>query len=67
MYRMTYNHTGVSGCSARGIAKRETEQELRELAEQLKESICNIHIEKIDDENVKDIPMDLFINMKELR
>lgn len=67
MYRMTYNHTGVSGCSARGIAKRESEQELRELAEQLKDSICNIHIEKIDDEKVKDIPMDLFINMKKLR
>lgn len=64
---MTYNHTGVSGCSARGIAKRESEQELRELAEQLKDSICNIHIEKIDDEKVKDIPMDLFINMKKLR
>lgn len=64
---MTYNHTGVSGCSARGIAKRESEQELRELAEQLKDSICNIHIEKMDDENVKDIPMDLFTNMKELR
>ncbi len=67
MYRMTYNHTGVSGCSARGIAKRESEQELRELAEQLKDSICNIHIEKMNDEHVKDIPMDLFINMKELR
>ncbi|MGZ5207824.1 MAG: hypothetical protein ACXWB0_02305, partial [Sulfuricurvum sp.] len=64
---MTYNYTSVSGCSARGIAKRESEQELRELAEQLKDSICNIHIEKVDNEKVKDIPMDLFTNMKELR
>ena len=47
MYRMTYNHTGVTGCSARGIAKRESEKELHQLAEELKDSICNIRIEKI--------------------
>jgi hypothetical protein len=67
MYRMTYNHTGVTGCSARGIAKRETEQELQELVEQLKDSICNIHIEKINDELEKKLPMGVFENMKELR
>jgi hypothetical protein len=67
MYRMTYNHTGVTGCSARGIAKRETEQELQELAEQLKDSICNVHIEKITDELENNLPMDVFENMKVLR
>jgi hypothetical protein len=40
MYRMTYNHTGVTGCSARGIAKRESKEELLKLAEELKETIC---------------------------
>lgn len=67
MYRMTYNHTGVTGCSARGIAKRESEQELQELAEQLKDSICNVRIEKIKDEIDKNLPMGIFVNMKELR
>jgi len=67
MYRMTYNNQGVSGCSARGIAKREREEELYALAEELKDSICNIHIEKIKDETVKEIPMGVFTNMKVLR
>jgi hypothetical protein len=67
MYRMTYNNTGVSGCSARGIAKRESEEELIILAQELKESICNIHIEKIEDEQMEHHPMDLFVNMKELK
>lgn len=65
MYRMTYNHTGVTGCSARGIAKRESVEELHALAKQLKESICNIHIEKIEDERQKYIPLEIFANMKE--
>ncbi|MFY9142982.1 hypothetical protein [Sulfuricurvum sp.] len=64
---MTYNHTGVTGCSARGIAKRESEQELQELAEQLKDSICNVRIEKIKDEIDKNLPMGIFVNMKKLR
>lgn len=67
MYRMTYNNKGVSGCSARGIAKRESKEELLVLAEQLKDAICNIHIEKIEDEHVEHIPMDIFTNMKELK
>ncbi|AFV98517.1 MULTISPECIES: hypothetical protein [unclassified Sulfuricurvum] len=67
MYRMTYNHSGVTGCSARGIAKRESEKELQELAEQLKDSICNIRIEKVKDDMDQHLPMDVFINMKELR
>jgi hypothetical protein len=67
MYRMTYNHTGVTGCSARGIAKRESEQELQQLAEELKGSICNVHIEKVRDDMDQHLPMNLFENMKELR
>jgi hypothetical protein len=64
---MTYNHTGVTGCSARGIAKRESEEELKQLAEELKDSICNIHIEKVKEDMDTHIPMNLFENMKELR
>lgn len=67
MYRMTYNNKGVTGCSARGIAKRESEEELRILAEQLKDAICNIHIEKINNLQDEHIPMDLFENTKELK
>lgn len=67
MYRMTYNHTGVTGCSARGIAKRESKQELQQLAEQLKDSICNVCIEKVKEDMDQHLPMDVFANMKELR
>ncbi len=67
MYRMTYNHLNNSGCSARGIAKRESEQELQQLAEELKESICNVHIEKVKEDMDQHLPMNLFENMKELR
>lgn len=67
MYRMTYNNKGVIGCSARGIAKRESKEELLVLAQELKETICNIHIEKIDDLQDEHIPMELFNNMKELK
>ena len=64
---MTYNHTGVSGCSARGIAKRETKEELIKLAEELKGSICNIDIRPIEGSVEKRLPMELFANMKALR
>lgn len=67
MYRMTYNNKGVNGCSARGIAKRESKEELLVLAEQLKDAICNIHIEKINNIQDEHIPMELFTNMKELK
>lgn len=67
MYRMTYNHTGVTGCSARGIAKRESVQELKALAEELKGSICNVHIEKVKEDMDQHLPMGVFVNMKELR
>ncbi|MCL4430880.1 MAG: hypothetical protein M1300_00990 [Epsilonproteobacteria bacterium] len=64
---MTYNNTGISGCSARGIAKRESQEELLELAEELKESISNIHIEKIEDNVPKQMPLNIFVNMKTLK
>lgn len=67
MYRMTYNHTGVTGCSARGIAKRESVKELKALAEELKGSICNVHIEKVKEDMDQHLPMGVFVNMKELR
>lgn len=67
MYRMTYNHTGTTGCSARGIAKRESIHELQQLAEELKDSICNIRIEKVKSDMDQHVPMDVFANMKELR
>jgi hypothetical protein len=67
MYRMTYNHIGVTGCSARGIEKREHIHELIELAEDLKGSICNIHIDKMKEDMDRYVPMDVFVNMKELR
>lgn len=67
MYRMTYNHTGVTGCSARGIAKRESKEELLQLAEELSDSICNVHIEKISEDQYQTLPLEIFANMKELR
>lgn len=67
MYRMTYNHKGVTGCSARGIAKRESKEELLKLAEELKESICNVEIRPVEGTIEQRLPMELFLNMKELR
>lgn len=64
---MTYNNTGVSGCSARGIAKRESQEELLALAEELKDSICNIHIEKVEDSAAEKMPLNIFANMKQLK
>ncbi len=67
MYRMTYNHLNNSGCSARGIAKRESKEELLKLAEELKGSICNVDIRPVEGIIEKRLPMELFLNMKELR
>lgn len=67
MYRMTYNNKGITGCSARGIAKRETVEELLELAEQLKETICNIDIQPIEGETQAHIPAKVEKNLKENR
>lgn len=67
MYRMTYNNKGITGCSARGIAKRETIDELLELAESLKETICNVQIHSVPQENKMNNPMKLETNLKKLK
>ena len=45
-WRMTYNNVGAAACSARGIAVRDSKEELEALAEELKEKICNVRIEE---------------------
>lgn len=45
-WKMTYNNKNMSGCSARGIALRDTKEELQALAQSLQKSIYNIKIEK---------------------
>lgn len=45
-WKMTYNNMNMSGCSARGIALRDTKEELETLKEQLKDSIYKVKIEK---------------------
>ena len=47
-YKMTYNNKNMSGCSARGIALRDTKEELQALEKELKESIYNVNIEMIE-------------------
>lgn len=64
MYRMTYNNKGINGCSARGIAKRKTREELELLAEELKEIICNVRIEPIGGEIEQRIPESVDKNLK---
>ena len=44
---MTYNNKNLSGCSARGIALRDTKEELEALYEKLKETIYNVKIEEV--------------------
>jgi hypothetical protein len=67
MYRMTYNNCGVTGCSARGIAIRDTYEELLILAENLKDSICNVEIKSIDQKNTKNSSLKFDVNMKEMK
>lgn len=45
-WRMTYNNVDGAACSARGIAVRNSKEELEALAEELKEKICNVGIEE---------------------
>jgi len=45
-WKMTYNNKNMSGCSARGIALRDTKEELQALAESLKKNIYNVKIVK---------------------
>lgn len=65
MYRMTYNNKGITGCSARGVAKRKTIEELLDLAESLKESICNVEIKPIDLKNETILPINIDKPIKE--
>ncbi len=44
-WRMTYNNVGAAACSARGIAHRETKEELEALAKELQGKIFNVKIE----------------------
>lgn len=45
-WRMTYNNVGGAACSARGIAHRETKEELEALARELEGKIENVKIER---------------------
>lgn len=42
---MTYNNVNGAACSARGIAHRETKEELEALAKELEGKISNVKIE----------------------
>ena len=53
-WRMTYNNREMYGCSARGIAVRETKEELEALAEKLKETIYNVKIEPVREKPAPD-------------
>lgn len=46
MWKMTYNNKNMSGCSARGIALRDTKEELESLKVQLADKIYNVKIKK---------------------
>lgn len=43
---MTYNNVDGAACSARGVAHRETKEELEALAKELDGKIRNVHIEQ---------------------
>jgi len=47
-WRMTYNNINGAACSARGIAHRETKEELETLVKALEGKIENIKIEKCE-------------------
>lgn len=46
LWRMTYNNVDGAACSARGIAHRETKEELEALAKELEGKISNVLIEQ---------------------
>ncbi len=48
-WRMTYNNLNGAACSARGIALGKSKKELEALAADLKETISNVKIEKIEE------------------
>ncbi len=45
-WRMTYNNVDGAACSARGIALRDSKEELEALAQALREKISNVRIEE---------------------
>ncbi len=47
-WRMTFNNKEMSGCSARGMAMRDSKEELEALKERLKEKIYNVKIEEVE-------------------
>ena len=52
-WRMTYNNVDGAACSARGIAHRETKEELEALAKELNGKISNIKIEMTERTYIK--------------
>lgn len=52
-WRMTYNNVDGAACSARGIAHRETKEELEALAKELDGKISNIKIEMTERTYIK--------------
>ena len=46
-WRMTYNNRDMHGCSARGVAIKESKEELELLAKTLQKSIYNVQIKEI--------------------
>lgn len=52
-WRMTYSNKELYGCSARGVALRDTKEELEALAERLGETICDVRIEPVETEKAK--------------
>ena len=52
--RMTYNNKEFGACSVRGIATRDTKEELEALAEKLKTKIYNVKIEPVTGQRASD-------------
>lgn len=46
-WRMTYNNVDGAACSARGLARAKSKEELEALAKELEKTIYNVKIEKI--------------------
>ena len=48
---MTYNNKNMHGCSARGIALRDTKEALEALHKELEDEIYNVKIEPVKSNN----------------
>ncbi len=46
-YRMIYKNKNFAGCSARGIALRDTKEELEALKDELKDQIYDVCIQEV--------------------